>query len=137
MDKITKEERSATMRKVHNKDTAPEILVRSYLFSKGLRYRKNDKRYPGHPDLVFPKYKTVIFVNGCFWHLHDCGTYFIPHSNTEYWIPKLEKNKKRDEENIRKLKEMGWNVIVVWECQLKKSRRQETLEELYKQITEQ
>lgn len=134
MDKISKIERSATMRKVHNKDTSPEILVRSYLFSKGLRYRKNDKRYPGHPDIVLPKYKTIVFVNGCFWHLHDCGTYFMPQSNTNYWIPKLKKNKLRDETNIRKLQEMGWHVIVVWECQLKKKNRQKTLDCLYKQI---
>lgn len=135
MDKISSKDRSLTMKKVHSKDTTPEKLVRSFLFSKGLRFRKNDKRYPGHPDIVLPKYKAIVFVNGCFWHLHDnCKRYVIPKTNTGYWLPKLKKNKVRDQENISKLKAMGWHVFIVWECELIKSKRNDTLEKLYNEI---
>ena len=136
MDSVSKEVRSRTMKKVHSSDTRPEIIVRKFLFSKGLRYRKNDKRYVGKPDIVLPKYKTVVFVNGCFWHLHEnCNHYTIPSSNTDYWIPKLKRNKLRDQINKQKLEAMGWNVIVVWECQLLKKSRNKTLESLYQKIT--
>ena len=119
MDNHTKEQRHYNMSKIRSKDTTPEEKVRKYLFSQGFRYRKNDKRYPGHPDIVLPKYKTAIFVNGCFWHMHGCKEFVLPKSNLEYWLPKLESNKARDEANIAKLKEMGWNVIVLWECEIK------------------
>lgn len=110
-------------------------MVRKYLFSKGLRYRKNDKRYRGHSDIVLPKYKTIIFVNGCFWHMHENCRYFVlPKSNLNYWRPKLEKNKRNDIENQQFLISQGWKVIVIWECQLKKDKRQNTLEDLYYQI---
>ena len=136
VDKVSKEVRSYNMSRIRSKDTKPEILVRSYLFSKGLRFRKNDKRYPGSPDVVLPKYKTVVFVHGCFWHLHEgCKYAVMPKSNVDFWKKKLYRNKERDEENQNKLEEMGWNVITVWECELKKDKREQTLEELYVQIT--
>lgn len=119
MDNHTPEQRHFNMSRITNKNTKPEEKVKKYLFSQGFRYRKNDKRYPGRPDIVLPKYNTIIFVNGCFWHMHDCKDFVLPKSNLDYWMPKLEKNKLRDKENIEKLKSMGWKVIVVWECYLK------------------
>lgn len=116
------------MQHIRSKNTKPECLVRKFLFSEGFRYRKHDGRYPGTPDVVLPKYRTVIFVHGCFWHMHEGHPCFVmPKSNIEYWKPKLEKNRERDAVNIRELKAMGWNVVIVWECSLKKSCRHETL----------
>lgn len=136
VDKFTKETRSYVMSQIKGKDTKPEIIVRKYLFSKGLRFRKNDKRYPGSPDVVLPKYKTIVFVHGCFWHLHDgCKHAVMPKSNVDYWKKKLYGNKERDKRNQKELEEMGWKVITVWECQLKKDKLKQTLEELYTQIT--
>ena len=104
--------RSYNMSRIRSNDTKPEVLVRKRLFAAGFRYRKHDKRYPGTPDIVLPKYRTVIFVHGCFWHMHEGHPCFVmPKSNTDYWIPKLDRNRKRDSENIRKLESMGWNVI--------------------------
>lgn len=119
MDNHTKEQRHYNMSQIKSKDTHPEEHVRKYLFAHGFRFRINDKRYAGHPDIVLPKYKTVIFINGCFWHMHNCGDFVLPKSNKEYWQSKLEKNKERDEANIKALQNMGWHVIVVWECELK------------------
>ena len=133
-DDHTPEQRSYNMSQIKRKDTKPEILVRKYLFSKGLRYRVDDKRYPGHPDLVFPKYKTAVYVNGCFWHHHDCSGFVWPKSNLDYWKPKIERNEKRDRENYQKMTELGWKVIVVWECELKKETRDNTLDSLYQTI---
>jgi DNA mismatch endonuclease (patch repair protein) len=111
-------------------------LVRKSLFSMGLRYRKNDKRYPGRPDIVLPKHKAAIFVNGCFWHAHEgCPHFRMPKSRPEYWEPKLEKNKARDILNAQKLREEGWNVIYVWECELEPDKLEERLERLYEEIT--
>ena len=136
VDKVNKEVRSYNMSRIRSKDTKPEILVRSYLFSKGLRFRKNDKRYLGSPDVVLPKYKTIVFVHGCFWHLHEgCKYAVMPKSNVEFWEKKLYRNRERDEENQKELEEMGWNVITVWECELKKDKREQTLENLYAKIT--
>ena len=136
VDKVSKEVRSYNMSRIKSKDTKPEILVRSYLFSRGLRFRKNDKRYPGSPDIVLPKYRTVVFVHGCFWHLHEgCKYATMPKSNVEFWEKKLYGNKERDERNLKKLEEMGWKVITVWECELKKDKVEQTLEKLYLQIT--
>ena len=118
-DTKTPEERSKNMSHIRSTNTKPEELVRKFLFAQGFRYRKNDKRYPGKPDIVLPKYHTVIFVNGCFWHMHDCSRARLPRSNQEYWEPKIKRNAERDQENTRKLKEAGWKVIVVWECELK------------------
>lgn len=128
MDNHTKEVRSYNMSQIRSTNTKPEETVRKYLFSKGFRYRKNDKHLPGKPDIVLKKYKTLIFVNGCFWHCHEgCPKYVFPKSNQEYWREKLDRNKKRDAENIRKLENMGWNVITVWECELKKDKLGNTL----------
>ena len=136
VDKFSKETRSYVMSRIRGKDTKPEILVRSYLFSRGLRFRKNDKRYPGKPDIVLPKYNTVVFVHGCFWHQHEgCKYATMPKSNVDFWRKKFERNKERDERNQKELEDMGWNVITVWECQLKKDKCEETLEKLYDEIT--
>ena len=137
-DKFSKETRSRIMSRIRGKDTKPEILVRSYLFSRGLRFRKNDRRYPGSPDIVLPKYRTIVFVHGCFWHLHEgCKHAKIPKSNVEYWKNKLYKNRERDERNQKELEAMGWKVITVWECELKKGKREQTLENLFSQIVSQ
>lgn len=135
VDKVSKEIRSYNMSQIRSKDTKPEILVRSFLFSKGLRFRKNDKRYPGSPDIVLPKYKTIVFVHGCFWHLHEgCKYAVMPKSNVDFWQKKLYRNRERDEINKNKLENMGWKVLIVWECQLKKQNIQQTLNTLYNQI---
>ena len=117
----SKETRSYNMSRIRSKNTKPEEIVRQYLFSQGFRYRKNDARFPGKPDIVLPKYKTVVFVNGCFWHKHEGCKYFVwPKSNLEFWKKKIESNVARDAKNHRLLEEMGWKVLIVWECDLKK-----------------
>ena len=129
------EVRSYNMSRIRSRNTKPEELVRKYLFSQGLRYRKNDKRLLGKPDIVLPKYKTVIFVNGCFWHMHEGCNYFVwPKSNAEFWREKIQGNSIRDQENYRQLSEMGWKIIVIWECQLKKDIRTKTLAEVADRI---
>ena len=123
------------MSRIRSKDTKPEEIVRKHLFSQGFRYRKNDSRYPGKPDIVLPKYKNVIFVNGCFWHKQEGCKYFVwPKSNVEFWQKKIHSNVARDEQNHLILEEQGWNVIVVWECQLKKNICESTLKWLAEQI---
>lgn len=130
-----KEVRSYNMSRIRSKNTKPEEIVRKYLFSKGFRYRKNYKELPGHPDIVIPKHKTCIFVNGCFWHKHDGCKYFVwPKSNCEFWQKKIDDNVKRDILNYEQLEDMGWNVIIVWECELGKFKRDYTLECVEKQI---
>ena len=129
--------RSYNMSQVHSKDTKPEVLVRKYLFSQGLRFKKNDKRYPGNPDIVLPKHKAAVFVNGCFWHKHSgCKHYTLPKTNTEFWDAKLENNRLRDERNYSRLRAEGWKVIVVWECELKTNLRDESLKKLRDEIRE-
>lgn len=119
------------MSRISGKDTKPEELVRKYLFSKGFRYRKNVHTLPGSPDLVLPKYHTVIFVNGCFWHGHKNCKYFVwPKSNTEFWRKKIEANMERDKRKKSQLEDMGWSVLTVWECELRPKERQTTLERL-------
>ncbi|MGN0501955.1 MAG: very short patch repair endonuclease [Ruminococcus sp.] len=131
MDVHDKETRSYNMSCIKGKNTRPEEIVRKYLFSQGFRYRKNDKRLPGTPDIVLSKYKTVIFVNGCFWHGHEgCRYFVIPKTNTEFWRKKIETNRKRDIRKINDLQTLGWKVIVVWECQLKKEKADITLNNL-------
>ena len=121
MVSITPERRSWNMSRIRGKDTKIEVEVRKYLFAKGFRFRKNDKRFPGKPDVVLPKYKTVIFVNGCFWHMHEgCKQGRLPKSNLDYWREKLEKNVENDKLHEQQLMEMGWNTITLWECELKK-----------------
>lgn len=123
MDIHDKKTRSYNMSRIKGKNTKPEELVRKYLFSQGFRYRKNDKRLPGSPDIVLPKYKTVIFVNGCFWHGHeDCKHFVWPKSNEEFWRNKIETNIARDKKKTDELEALGWKVIVVWECELKQSK---------------
>lgn len=120
MDVHSKEIRSYNMSRIKNKNTKPEEIVRKFLFSNGFRYRKNDKRLPGHPDIVLPKYKTVIFVNGCFWHGHEGCKYFVwPKSNEEFWRKKIGSNIERDEKNVSALEQLGWRVLIIWECDLK------------------
>ena len=133
-DTKTPAERSENMSRIRSTNTKPEEIVRKYLFSHGFRYRKNDKRYPGKPDIVLPKYRTVIFVNGCFWHMHGCSRSRLPRSNEEYWKPKIEQNIKRDAENKQKLEAAGWNVVIVWECELKKRTSEERLSRLCNEI---
>ena len=133
-DNHSKETRSMNMSHIRSKNTKPEEMVRKYLFAKGFRYRKNVKKLPGSPDIVLPKYKTVIFVNGCFWHKHDCPRFVWPSSNQEYWIPKIQKNVERDEANYQQLKNLGWRVFIVWECQLKANVAEPTLAELIRNI---
>lgn len=136
MDVHTKETRSYNMSRIRNKNTKPEELVRKYLFSRGLRYQKNVNKLPGCPDIVLSRYNVVVFVNGCFWHVHEGCKYFKwPKNNKEFWETKLSGNKKRDAENISKLKQLGWRVLVVWECELKKQFRTERLNKLFTEIT--
>ena len=138
MDVHSKETRSYNMSRIRSKNTKPEEIVRKHLFSLGFRYRKNDKRYPGTPDIVFPKYKTVIFINGCFWHGHSgCKYFVVPKSNTEFWQNKIAANIARDDEKIAQLLRMNWKVITVWECELKPKQRSGTLTRLVQQIREQ
>ena len=133
-DSISKEQRSMNMSHIRSKNTRPEELVRKYLFSKGFRYRKHVRELPGCPDIVLPKYKTAIFVNGCFWHKHDCPRFIWPTSNQEYWIPKISRNVQRDQEHYQDLRERGWNVLIVWECQIKKKMFDSTMEILIRDI---
>ena len=161
MDKLTTEQRHSNMAAIRSKDTKPEMIVRKGLWKRGFRYRLNHKRLPGHPDLVLRKYRTCIFINGCFWHGHNVsltpdpsltpnpspkgegdskgeGSEYIvnsecckiPKTNREFWVAKIQRNKERDKEEQRKLAEMGWHCITVWECELKPSKREDTLESL-------
>lgn len=134
-DTHDKKTRSYNMSQIKAKNTKPEMLVRQFLFAKGLRYKIHDKSLPGKPDLIFPKYKTLIFVHGCFWHGHkNCKYFRMPKSKLDYWEPKISKNIQNDKRNIRILKEMGWKVIVIWECQLKKLKIEKSLQNLHKKI---
>ena len=120
-DVHNKETRSYNMSRIKGKNTKPEIQVRKFLFAEGFRYRLHDKKLPGKPDIVLPKYKTVIFVHGCFWHGHeDCKYYNVPKTRTEWWKDKIERNKQLDKMNEDKLIEMGYTVINIWECVIKK-----------------
>lgn len=134
-DKLTPEKRSWNMSQIKGKDTKIEVEVRKYLFSKGYRFRKNDKRYPGKPDIVLPKYHVAIFVHGCFWHRHEgCKDATTPKTRTEFWLEKFDKNVKNDQIKQEKLRELGWKVIVIWECELKRSF-QETMDKVEKELT--
>ena len=135
-DTMTPEQRSRCMSAVKGKDTKPEMIVRKYIFSKGLRFRLHVRSLPGNPDIVLPKYKTVVFINGCFWHGHEgCKYYRLPKSNVEFWESKITNNKNRDVLNEIKLKELGWRVIRIWECEIRRIQdRNKSLERLYNQI---
>ena len=131
MDVHDSKTRSYNMSCIKGKRTKPEEIVARYLFSQGFRYRRNVRSLPGTPDIVLKKYNTVIFVNGCFWHMHEnCRYSVMPENHKEFWAEKLLKNKERDEKKKRQLKQMGWNVIVVWECQLKGEEKLPALEKL-------
>lgn len=136
-DTMTPEQRSRCMAAIHSKDTKPEVLVRKFLFAKGLRFRVCNRKLPGTPDIVLPKYKTVIFIDGCFWHRHeDCKYSRLPKTNTKFWKSKIETNKARDIKNENALIAAGWNVIRLWECEIRhKATRAELLENLYGSIT--
>ena len=145
MDKLSPQQRHANMAAIRSKDTKPELIVRRGLWKRGFRYRLNHKRLPGHPDIVLRKYRTCIFVNGCFWHGHhvmsDVGCETddgigssecckIPKTNRKFWVAKIRRNKERDKEEQKKLAVMGWHCITVWECELTPKKREETLESI-------
>ncbi|WP_321288168.1 very short patch repair endonuclease [uncultured Sunxiuqinia sp.] len=131
MDVHDPKTRSYNMSRIKGKDTKPEMMVRKYLFAKGFRYRLHVKGLPGKPDIVLPKYKTVIFVNGCFWHGHKGCRYFtLPKTNTEWWLNKIKDTQHRDKEKEIALNTAGWRVIIVWECELKPEQREATLHNL-------
>lgn len=135
-DTMTPEQRSRCMAAIKGKDTKPELIVRKYLFSRGLRFRLQVRNLPGKPDIVLPKYRTVIFVDGCFWHGHeDCRYYRLPKSNVRFWQEKISRNIERDRRTEAELTALGWRVIRVWECGLKTmAQRDDTLERLYRKI---
>lgn len=127
-DKAT---RSYNMSRIKGKDTKPEMLVRKFLHANGYRYRLHSKDLPGKPDIVLPKYRTIIFINGCFWHGHEgCKFANIPKSNQDYWMTKIVNNISKDSKNIKELKQIKWNVITIWECNLKPKKQRRTLEKL-------
>jgi len=135
-DVMTPEQRSRCMAAIKGKDTKPEMIVRKYLFSRGLRFRVQVRKLPGTPDIVLPKYKTVIFVNGCFWHGHEGCKYFrLPKSNVDFWQTKITRNIERDTETEAELMRLGWKVIRIWECEIKAvTGRMNRLEKLYNNI---
>lgn len=134
-DVHSKEVRSFNMSRIKGKDTKPELLVRKFLFSQGFRYRLHDKKLPGKPDVILPKYKTVIFVNGCFWHGHqDCKYFVVPKTRTEWWLNKINITIANDKKVAESLQNDGWKTIVIWECELKKEKSENTLSELIKKI---
>ncbi len=119
------------MSKIGSMATKPELTVRHWLWNHGYRYRLNVKSVPGKPDVVLRKYRTAIFVNGCFWHGHEeCGKYSVPETNTEFWTAKIKRNKERDKQNYKDLHKAGWNVIVIWECQLKRDKIDDTMRQV-------
>ena len=144
MDKLSPQQRHTCMAAIRSKDTKPEMIVRRGLWKRGFRYRLNYKRLPGHPDLVLRKYRTCIFVNGCFWHGHNIQCIMhnsqciiessecckIPKTNREFWVAKIRRNKERDKDEQKKLAAMGWHCITVWECELTPKKREETLESI-------
>lgn len=120
MDIWDKKKRSEVMSKIRSKNTKPELTFRKALFARGFRYRVNDKRLPGKPDIVLPKFKTVIFLHGCFWHKHEnCKYAYTPKTNTKFWVDKITSNKERDKINMEKLTALGWNILIVWECEVR------------------
>lgn len=134
-DIFTPYQRHLNMAAIHSFNTKPEMTLRRALWHLGFRYRVNDRRFPGSPDIVLPKYRTVIFVHGCFWHGHKgCKKYTVPKSNSDFWVAKVRRNKERDQEVWRQLEAKGWFVIIVWECQLRKSELEETIRRMEEEI---
>nr|WP_255529258.1 very short patch repair endonuclease [Luteimonas sp. MC1572] len=131
---MTPEERSERMSRIRSRDTSPELLVRRFLHAAGFRYRLHVRDLPGRPDIVLPKYKAVVLVNGCFWHAHHCQKGRVPGTRSEFWANKFQKNRKRDRANRRLLREAGWSVITLWECSLSKRRVDKELDRLAQKI---
>lgn len=130
-DTLTQEQRRRCMSHIRSKNTKPEILIRHELFCRGYRYRINVSKLPGKPDIVLPKYKTVIFINGCFRHGHEgCKHFVLPKSNVEYWKSKIFRNQQRDKETILKLQQLGWKVVIIWECEINKSQLLQTINQI-------
>lgn len=135
MDSISKEKRSEVMSKIRSRDTVPEMEIRKALHRAGFRYRTCDKKYPGSPDIILPKYYSVIFINGCFWHGHnDCPLFRFPKSNQIFWIKKILRNKERDRLVLKEYNERCWRVCVVWECAIRGAKRKEKIENVLRQI---
>ena len=134
-DTVSQSQRHKIMASIHATDTKPEIVLRHELWRRGFRYRVNDRRLPGSPDVVLPKYRTVVFVHGCFWHGHKgCSKYTVPKSNTEFWTAKVARNQARDQEVWRKLEAHGWAVVIVWECELDKAHLADTIDRVSSEI---
>ena len=134
-DNLTPDQRHRNMAAIRSSSTKPELKLRRALWGLGFRYRVNEKRLPGKPDIVLPKYRTVVFIHGCFWHGHKgCKYYTIPKTNTEFWTAKVARNKERDQEVWRQLEARGWSVIIVWECELKKYRFEDTVNSVAAEI---
>lgn len=135
-DIFTKKKRGQIMASISGKETKPEIIIRKYLFAQGFRFRKNVRTLLGKPDIVLPKYKTIIFVHGCFWHGHSCNRGKIPTTNAEFWRAKIQSNIKRDRKVIRELKKSGWKIIIVWDCKLSsKTKSEKTLSQIESKIS--
>jgi len=131
-DKAT---RSYNMSRIRGKDTKPEMIVRKYLFSKGYRYRLHYKNLPGKPDIVLPKFRTIIFIHGCFWHGHEgCKYFVVPKTRTTWWLDKIGRNKQLDDDNFLKLSAQGWKVLVIFECELRNPIKHLTLERIEKEL---
>ncbi|MBD2699835.1 DNA mismatch endonuclease Vsr [Spirosoma sp. BT702] len=136
-DVHTPEQRSYNMSRVKSKDTKPELLVRKFLHARGFRYKLHDNKLPGKPDIVLPKYKTVIFVHGCFYHGHQgCKYFVVPKTRTEWWLDKITGNRKRDADNYAKIAETDWRIITIYECELKPASREQTLQNLLDQLNQ-
>ena len=134
-DFLTPAQRHLRMSQIHSSNTKPELKLRHALWRLGFRYRMNDRRLPGSPDIVLPKYRTAIFIHGCFWHGHKgCKNYTVPKTNTDFWVTKVARNQERDQEVWRQLEAKGWSVIIVWECELKKSVLDETINRIAEEI---
>jgi len=136
-DHLSPQQRHNIMSSIHASSTKPELKLRKALWKRGFRYRINDKRLPGTPDIVLPKYRSVVFIHGCFWHGHkNCPVYVVPKTNTEYWVNKVARNQERDENVWRQLEAKGWYVIIVWECELEKKRFDSTISRVETEIIE-
>ena len=136
-DRLSPQQRHQCMSNIHSSSTKPELRLRKALWKHGFRYKINDKRLPGSPDIVLPKYRSVVFIHGCFWHGHkDCPQYVVPKTNTEFWVNKVARNQKRDEEKWRQLEAKGWSVIIVWECELENKRFDSTITRVETEIVE-
>ena len=134
-DVHSKEIRSYNMSQIKGRNTKPEMLVRKFLHAQGFRYKLHDKTLPGKPDIVLPKYKTVIFIHGCFWHGHkDCKYYIVPKTRTEWWLQKINGNIANDDKALKALKKDGWKIITIWECELKRDKLENTLKKVIRSL---